>query len=46
MGGFGHVRVSMSIIYEIIRQKKQNLTMAGKTAVHDLDLLVGCRMCK
>jgi len=40
MGGFGHVRVSMSIIYEIIRQKKRNLTMAGKTAVHDLDLLV------
>jgi acyl CoA:acetate/3-ketoacid CoA transferase alpha subunit/acyl CoA:acetate/3-ketoacid CoA transferase beta subunit len=41
MGGFGHVRVSMSIIYEIIRQKKRYLTMAGKTAVHDLDLLVG-----
>jgi len=41
MGGFGHVRVSMSVIYEIIRQKKRNLTMAGKTAVHDLDLLVG-----
>ena len=43
-GGFGHVRVSMAIIYEIIRQKKQNLTMAGKTAVHDIDILVasGC----
>jgi len=41
MGGFGHVRVAMSIIYEIIRKKKRNLTMAGKTAVHDLDLLVG-----
>lgn len=43
-GGFGHVRVSMAIIYEIIRQKKSDLTMAGKTAVHDLDLLVasGC----
>ncbi|MCX5812035.1 MAG: CoA transferase subunit A [Proteobacteria bacterium] len=40
-GGFGHVRVSMEIIYEIIRQKKRNLAMAGKTAVHDLDLLVG-----
>ena len=40
-GGFGHVRVSMSIIYEIIRQRKRKLTMAGKTAVHDLDLLVG-----
>ena len=41
MGGFGHVRVSMAIIYEIIRQKKRNLTITGKTAVHDLDLLVG-----
>jgi len=40
-GGFGHVRVSMAIIYEIIRQKKRNLAMAGKTAVHDLDILIG-----
>lgn len=39
-GGFGHVRVSMSVIYEIIRQKKKNLAMAGKTSVHDLDVLV------
>jgi len=41
MGGFGHVRVSMAIVYEIIRQHKRQLSMAGKTAVHDLDLLVG-----
>ena len=41
MGGFGHVRVSMAIVYEIIRQQKKHLTMFGKTAVHDLDLLVG-----
>ena len=41
MGGFGHVRVSMSVVYEIIRQQKRHITMAGKTAVHDLDLLVG-----
>ena len=40
-GGFGHIRVSMAIVYEIIRQEKRNLTMAGKTAVHDLDILVG-----
>jgi 3-oxoacid CoA-transferase subunit A/glutaconate CoA-transferase subunit A len=40
-GGFGHVRVAMAIIYEIIRQRRRNLTMAGKTAVHDLDVLVG-----
>jgi len=40
-GGFGHIRVSMNIIYEIIRQRRRNLIMAGKTAVHDLDVLVG-----
>jgi 3-oxoacid CoA-transferase subunit A/glutaconate CoA-transferase subunit A len=44
MGGFGHVRVSMAAIYEMIRQKKRGLTLAGKTAVHDCDLLLssGC----
>ncbi|MBW2702617.1 MAG: CoA transferase subunit A [Deltaproteobacteria bacterium] len=43
-GGFGHVRVSMAVIYEIIRQAKRSLKMAGKTAVHDADLLIasGC----
>ncbi|KON30700.1 3-oxoacid CoA-transferase [miscellaneous Crenarchaeota group archaeon SMTZ1-55] len=43
-GGFGHVRVSMALIYEIIRQRKQNLALAGKTAVHDADILIssGC----
>lgn len=43
-GGFGHVRVSMAVVYEIIRQRKKNLIMAGKTAVHDIDLLIaaGC----
>lgn len=44
MGGFGHVRVSMAAAYELIRQKKRGLVLAGKTAVHDCDLLVssGC----
>lgn len=44
LGGFGHVRVSMATIYEIIRQKKRNLTVAGKTSTHDLDCLIaaGC----
>lgn len=43
-GGFGHIRVSMAAIYEIIRQRKQNLTICGKTAVHDSDVLIaaGC----
>jgi acyl CoA:acetate/3-ketoacid CoA transferase alpha subunit len=31
----------MAVIYEIIRQKKRNLVLAGKTAVHDCDILVG-----
>ena len=39
-GGFGHTRIAMSIVYEIIRQKKRELVMAGKTAVHDIDLLI------
>ena len=40
-GGFGHIRTPMSLIYEIIRQRKRNLTMLAKTAVHDIDLLIG-----
>jgi acyl CoA:acetate/3-ketoacid CoA transferase alpha subunit len=44
MGGFGHVRVSMAAIYEMIRQDKSGMTMSGKTAVHDIDVLAaaGC----
>jgi 3-oxoacid CoA-transferase subunit A/glutaconate CoA-transferase subunit A len=43
-GGFGHIRVSMTAIYEIIRQRKRDLTLCGKTAVHDSDILIaaGC----
>jgi 3-oxoacid CoA-transferase subunit A/glutaconate CoA-transferase subunit A len=40
-GGFGHIRVPMAVVYEIIRQRKRNLVMAGKTAVQDVDLLIG-----
>lgn len=40
-GGFGHIRVAMAVVYEIIRQRKRHLIMAGKTAVHDVDLLIG-----
>ncbi len=44
IGGFGHVRVPMVIVYEIIRQKKKDLTIGAKTAVHDIDILIaaGC----
>ena len=41
IGGFGHIRVPMSVIYEIIRQEIRGLVIAGKTAVHDIDLLIG-----
>jgi len=43
-GGFGHIRVSMAAVYEIIRQGKRDLTLCGKTAVHDSDVLIaaGC----
>jgi 3-oxoacid CoA-transferase subunit A/glutaconate CoA-transferase subunit A len=40
-GGFGHIRVPMAVVYEIIRQGKKGLILAGKTAVHDADLLIG-----
>jgi 3-oxoacid CoA-transferase subunit A/glutaconate CoA-transferase subunit A len=39
-GGFGHVRFSMAGIYELIRQRRRNLAIAGKTAVHDVDVLI------
>lgn len=41
MGGFGHIRVPMVFVYEIIRQGRRNLVVAGKTAVHDIDILIG-----
>jgi len=43
-GGFGHVRIAMTAIYEIIRQGKLHLIIAGKTGVQDSDLLIasGC----
>jgi acyl CoA:acetate/3-ketoacid CoA transferase alpha subunit len=31
VGGFGHVRIPMALIYEIVRQKRRNLALAGKT---------------
>jgi len=45
MGGFGHVRVSMAAVYEMIRQGKRSLALIGKTATHDADLAIaaGCR---
>jgi 3-oxoacid CoA-transferase subunit A/glutaconate CoA-transferase subunit A len=41
LGGFGHIRVCMAAIYEMIRQGRKNMAMAAKTAVHDIDILIG-----
>jgi 3-oxoacid CoA-transferase subunit A/glutaconate CoA-transferase subunit A len=41
IGGFGHICVSMIVIYMIIRQSRRDLIVVGKTAVHDIDLLIG-----
>ncbi len=41
LGGFGHIRVPMALVYEIIRQGRRDLAIAGKTAVHDIDVLIG-----
>jgi acyl CoA:acetate/3-ketoacid CoA transferase alpha subunit len=41
VGGFGHVRTPMALIYEIVRQRRGELVVAGKTAVHDIDILIG-----
>jgi acyl CoA:acetate/3-ketoacid CoA transferase alpha subunit len=41
MGGFGHIRIPMALIYELVRQRKRDLTVVGKTAVHDIDILIG-----
>jgi glutaconate CoA-transferase subunit A len=44
VGGFGHVRIPTAILYEIVRQGKKNLGMAGHTSIYDSDLLAssGC----
>lgn len=41
LGGFGHIRTPMALVYEIIRQRRKDLVIAGKTAVHDIDILIG-----
>ena len=39
VGGFGGARFSGAVCHEIVRQKKQNLTLAGHTATHDFQIL-------
>ncbi|MFO0967050.1 MAG: CoA-transferase [Gemmataceae bacterium] len=39
IGGFGADRLPSAICHEILRQKKQDLTLAGHTATHDFQIL-------
>lgn len=45
IGGFGSVRLPTAVLHEILRQRKQNLGLAGHTATHDFQILcAGNRM--
>src|SRR5687768_16048871 len=39
IGGFGADRLPTAVCHEIVRQQKQNLTLAGHTATHDFQIL-------
>lgn len=39
VGGFGVARFPSAVCHEIVRQNKQNLTIAGHTATHDFQIL-------
>src|SRR5262245_2136031 len=39
VGGFGSDRLPTAVMHEILRQKKQNLSLAGHTATHDFQIL-------
>jgi glutaconate CoA-transferase subunit A len=39
VGGFGGDRLPTAVMHEIVRQGKQNLTIAGHTATHDFQIL-------
>src|SRR6516164_5026818 len=39
IGGFGSDRIPTAVLHEILRQGKQNLSLAGHTATHDLQIL-------
>jgi glutaconate CoA-transferase subunit A len=39
IGGFGAARLPTAVVHEIVRQGKQDLTVAGHTATHDFQIL-------
>ncbi len=40
VGGFGTNRVPVSVLHEIVRQRKRRLGLSGHTATHDCQILV------
>ena len=38
-GGFGGDRIATALLHEIVRQKRQGLSLAGHTATHDFQVL-------
>lgn len=44
IGGFGSDRIPTAVVHEILRQGKQNLSMAGHTATHDFEILCAGNM--
>jgi glutaconate CoA-transferase subunit A len=44
VGGFGCDRIPTAVLHEILRQRKQNLSLAGHTATHDFQLLCAGNM--
>ena len=43
-GGFGGNRIATAVLHEIVRQKKQNLGLAGHTSTHDFQILCAGNM--
>lgn len=43
-GGFGTNRIATSLLHEIVRQGKKNMSFAGHTTTHDYEILIagGC----
>src|SRR6516165_9511085 len=39
IGGFGGARLPTAVLHEILRQRKQDLRLAGHTATHDFQIL-------
>lgn len=44
IGGFGSDRLPTAILHEILRQGRQNLSLAGHTATHDFQILCAGNM--